>query len=106
MVRLGALALAAGVSASPVAAEIASARFQSQALCGPAAEVRAWLPDKFAEAVTGGGLTESGEFTTLWTNPDTGTWSVTLAHPDGWTCVIAAGRDGWEAVVPATGTPG
>jgi hypothetical protein len=49
---------------------------------------------------------KSGQFTTLWTNPATGTWSVTLAHPDGWTCVIAAGRDGWEAVVPAPGTPG
>lgn len=63
----------------------------AQAPCGPVDAVRSMLESKygeqgFAEAVTGQYRVE------IWTNADTGSWTVVVIRTDGIACVRMAGQ--------------
>lgn len=59
--------------------------------CMPLPAVIESLTDQWGEAPVGQGLSNGGAIVTVWTIPVTGTWTITVTHPDGTTCLIGAG---------------
>jgi hypothetical protein len=61
----------------------------------------------FRESVVMRGISSSGDLLEVWTNPETGTWSVTTTSPNGVICMRDFG-EGFEAqdyVPPEAGDP-
>ena len=77
------LRLALALLATPAAAQT----------CLPLPAVIETLTDQWGEAPVGQGLSTGGAIVTVWTNPETGTWTITVTRPDGATCLIGAGTD-------------
>jgi len=63
----------------------------AQTPCLPLPTVIEGLADAAGEAPAVRGLTPQGNIVTLWSNPITGTWTLTVTAPDGRTCLIGAG---------------
>jgi len=79
MIRTAAVALA--ILATPAAAQV----------CLPLPVVIEGLADAVGEMPAARGLTPDGNIVTLWANPITGTWTLTVTCPDGRTCLLGAG---------------
>ncbi len=91
MKRLMAIALVALLGFAP---EPASA----QAVCGSRGEITQRLTDEYGEVWSGGGIAMQGQLAfEIWTNPETGTWTILRSAPDGQTCAMAVG-EGWNGV--------
>jgi len=76
--------------------------------CDLTQKVEAQLTTKWGEAPLVTGLLKGGKNTlSVWLNPETGTWTVTVKSPDGSvTCVKASGTNfSFEAELAPTGAP-
>lgn len=63
-----------------------------QAQCAPRAAILAALSQRFAETPRAMGLAgDSSVVMELFTNPKTGTWTITATNANGVTCLIASG---------------
>lgn len=60
--------------------------------CGPRESVAERLEDGFGEVQVFAGLQNSGQIVELWASLENGTWTVLHTNPDGFTCVVGAGR--------------
>ena len=95
--RLLALALALTIST------ISSA--QAQMPCGKREDFTAKLQKKYGEVRRGMGL-GGGMIFELWTNGDSGSWTILMTRPNGVSCIYAAGEEWNDApVIEETGDP-
>lgn len=62
------------------------------------------LKDVYAEEPNALGLQGNGHLLEVFVSKKTGSWTIVSTHPDGTSCIIAAGRY-WQAVPPATDEP-
>ena len=69
----------------------------SQSQCGPFEQWAEQLQKQFGESPAFVGIDDRGPMTFLFTNPETGTWTVLMLAPGGEACAAATGTDG-EAV--------
>ncbi len=77
------------------------------AQCAPRAAVLSALADKYNEARRGIGMAGSVVVMELFSNAETGTWTIIATRPDGISCLVASGTE-FEAVndpAPAKGAP-
>lgn len=75
--------------------------------CAPREQVLPVLQQKYGEARMGMGLVGTGQVMEIFTNPETGTWTITASLPDGVMCLVASGEH-YESVtenLPAKGDP-
>lgn len=64
------------------------------------------LSSKYGESRSGVGVTASGgAIVELFTNDETGTWTLVRSGVNGVACVISAGKDGWEYRPELKGDP-
>ena len=64
----------------------------AQPQCAPRAAILSALSQHFAETPRALGVAP-GAVVELFTNPKTGTWTITATDPKGVTCLIASGAD-------------
>lgn len=98
--------LSFGFTAWILATQHAAAQAQGPQ-CGPRAEVLQALGNTYGEARRAIGIAGQNNVMEMFSNPDTGTWTVTATNPNGLTCLIASGSS-FEAVdepAPAKGAP-
>ena len=87
-----------------VLCSLANAAFAQTQQCGPRDKMLAGLAIKYSEARQFIGLTETGlvvEVFAAWS----GTWTVTVTHPDGKMCILTSGYS-YEAMLEVPGFPG
>ena len=63
----------------------------AQPQCASREQVVTILTEKFQEAPQMRGMTESGSMIEIWANPETGSWTAVVSHPDGRSCIAADG---------------
>jgi hypothetical protein len=73
--------------------------------CGDRTSILTRLGERYGETRRGAGLMADVGVLEIYSNPDTGSWTILLTNPNGLTCLIAAG-EGWVQDAPATKTPG
>ena len=66
------------------------------AVCGERGKFLAHLGKNHQESPTAMGVTASGRVIEVLTSRD-GTWTIIMTHPNGVTCMVAAGQ-AWEVV--------
>ena len=65
--------------------------------CFPYEAIEERLVQNFGEQPQGRGIeSRNGFMLTIWANPDTGTFTVTVTRPDDLTCIVSHGSD-WGA---------
>ena len=74
---------------------------QSLTLCGERRAVVASLEKTYFETPVSMGLESNGGLIEILVSP-TGTFTIIMTQPNGWTCVMAAGED-WENHKPLPG---
>lgn len=80
-------AIPALVAAAPAA--------NAEQVCGKRAEIVSRLENGYQEFNSAMGMSTNGGLVELFTS-EKGTWTLMLTHPDGVSCLIAAGEN-WEA---------
>ncbi|WP_420549865.1 hypothetical protein [Curvivirga sp.] len=60
-------------------------------VCGPHEKIVQQLEDGYKEIRSGYGLAGNGSLVELFVSKSTGSWTVMLTRPDGWTCLMATG---------------
>ena len=75
-----------------LAALLACPAFAQVRNCAPRADVIERLEERYGETVQGVGLARQGAVE-IFANTETGSWTITLTHPSGITCLVAAGRN-------------
>jgi hypothetical protein len=55
------------------------------------------LEQKFAELPSALGLQSNGHLVEVFVSSDSTSWTIVVTRPDGWSCVVAAGRY-WETL--------
>jgi hypothetical protein len=96
-------ALSLGFAGLLLAAHAAHAAPQ----CAPREQVLPVLQQKYGETRHGIGLAGTSQVMEIFSNPETGTWTITATMPDGVMCLVASG-DHFETVaenLPAKGDP-
>jgi hypothetical protein len=83
--------LALGVAAAPAAAQSGP--------CAPRDRVVTHLAAVYGETLQGAGRGPAAAVVELYASAATGTWTVTVTHGDGTTCLVASGT-GWRAAAP------
>ena len=78
---------------------------QSARNCGPRDAVISTLGDRFGETRQSIGLGASGQVMEVYASHETGTWTITVAMPNGVTCLMASGQS-FEALAEETPAPG
>lgn len=63
----------------------------AQPQCGPRAGIVAMLTERYGEQPVAHGLTAGGAIMEMWADPDSGSWAVTAARPNGAMCLVGAG---------------
>lgn len=81
--------LSFGFAALLLAADMASA--QQRAQCAERALVIERLTDKYGETRQTMGLAANNGIVEMHASEDSGTWTITVTHPNGITCLVAAG---------------
>ena len=59
--------------------------------CGPHEKIVKQLEEGYEEIRSGYGLAGNGSLFELFVSKTTGSWTVMLTRPDGWTCLMATG---------------
>ena len=80
---------------------------QATPQCAPRDQILPVLHQKYGETRHGIGLIGSAQVMEIFTNPETGTWTITASLPDGLMCMVASGEH-FETVtetLPAKGDP-
>ena len=73
--------------------------FAQQLNCGPREQAVAGLAKKYGESLEHTGLLSSTTVMEVWSNHETGTWTVLTTTPDGTTCFISSGQY-WSSFEP------
>lgn len=82
------LAAAALLIASPAAA-------QSSRVCVPqASALAAQLGTQYGEKLTAAGVDSGGAMVQVYSNPESGTWTIAITLANGPTCIVTSG-EGW-----------
>ena len=69
-----------------------------QIQCGPHQELSEVLRERYGESVRGAGAAVGGEAVfSVWVNPRTETWTITVRDVSGQFCIVAVG-EGWQAL--------
>ena len=95
--------IAAAVFGMAAAAPPASA----QAPCDDRSTIIRVLQEKHGETHQGTGLQGSAQLLEFWSSDETGSWTILATHPNGKSCIVAAGRS-WtpnDAPMVALGNP-
>lgn len=74
-------------------------------VCGNPVDIARQLAAEYREAPTARGVDAGGRLVTVYSNPETGTWTVVLLAPGGCAMVAASG-EGWgggHRLCPAAG---
>lgn len=82
-------AAALGVAAAP-----ADAR---QAVCDSRTKILEHLDAKYAEKPVALGMAANGSLVEILSTDDGATWTIVITHPNGTTCLMAAGEH-WETL--------
>ena len=69
----------------------------TQTPCGPTKQMTAMLKTNFGETPAIAGMANGNTPVLIFTNPNTGTFSITIRRPGGVTCIMTAGES-WTAV--------
>ncbi|WP_298429040.1 hypothetical protein [uncultured Jannaschia sp.] len=67
--------------------------------CGPREHVIDQLAMTYGERYSGGGLQNDTAVFEVWISDADGTWTILMTHPDGQSCIMAAGTD-WLPALP------
>lgn len=86
MNRLAAAALAVGILLPCVG------QAQTGRNCAPRPHVLERLSDKFGETRKGIGLGSNNAVVEVFSSDKTGTWTITVTMPNGFTCLVAMGE--------------
>jgi hypothetical protein len=78
-------------------ATAAAAQAPLQTPCGPTKQMADMLKANFGETPSIAGLANGNTPVLIFTNPKTGTFSITIRRPGGITCLITAGES-WTFV--------
>ncbi|EDP65481.1 hypothetical protein BAL199_12511 [alpha proteobacterium BAL199] len=74
---------------------ISQANSQAARVCAPqATALVAQLGKEYGEVLTAAGVDANGGFVQVYTNTQTGTWTIAITIPGGPTCIVSAG-EGW-----------
>lgn len=84
------LSLGLGLAAMLAATQIANA--QARQNCAARSIVIERLASKFGETRKSVGLGANNGIVEMHASESTGTWSITVTHPNGMTCLVAAGN--------------
>ncbi|AJE48254.1 hypothetical protein [Celeribacter indicus] len=71
----------------------------AEVVCGPREEIAAKLGRQFGAVRTGSGLRGPEAVLEIWTNPQSGEWTLVQAYVEGRSCILAMG-EAWETVTP------
>jgi hypothetical protein len=82
----------------------APAQTPQQNPCAPSASIAAMLLEKYGERPAYAGIADNNTPTLIFTNPKTGSFTITIRRPGGLACLMTAG-DSWTVVdQPKEGT--
>ena len=65
---------------------------QTRNMCADRDAVMTKLTKQFGETRRSMGLAANNDIVELHASDDTGSWTITVTHPNGMTCLVAAGR--------------
>jgi hypothetical protein len=88
-----------------LAATPAAAAAESRQACAKRALVVQKLEERFGETLRSLGLHRDDGVVEIYSSEETGTWTILMTHPDGMSCLIAAGQR-WEQDVTPLSKPG
>ncbi len=77
---------------------------QAQISCGTHDNIVNQLSKTYGEVLYCLGLSSPKAIFELYINKTTGTWSILITTPNGWTCIMAVGTD-WHSFTLNSGTP-
>ena len=80
-----------------LAADMAAAQQATARNCGQRDRIVASLADRYGETRQSIGLGAKNQVIETWASDETGTWTITVTHPNGLTCLMASGQ-AFEAV--------
>ena len=66
--------------------------------CGKREDFTAKLEKQYGEVRRGMGLAGGAAMFEVWTNGDSGSWTILMTRPDGVSCIFAAGEE-WHDVI-------
>lgn len=75
-----------------------TAEAQANGNCAPRATAAANLAERYQETPSGRGLASDGSAVEVFSNPETGSWSILVTMPNGISCMVASGQS-WSALV-------
>lgn len=64
----------------------------AQSNCADSEAVYQWLEDDYQEERTTSGLSAGGHVVEFWGNELTGTWTVIMTQPSGFSCIMDSGE--------------
>lgn len=99
MARIAAAALVAAFSLPAFARGASADGAAGAARCGPTATIERVLAQDYGERMVASGITGAGNQYRIYAAPKGETWSAVVAMPDGFACLLGAGRD-WQILVP------
>lgn len=75
--------------------------------CAPREKVVGHLATKYSETRQSMGIAANNTVLEVWASDETGTWTVTITHPNGMTCMMASGNafEELDEVLPTQGDP-
>ncbi|HDR29526.1 hypothetical protein [Rhodovulum sp.] len=92
------LALAALLLALPLPLQAqAQAQAENARQCAPREALVALLADRYGESRLALGLAANNAVVEIFTNPETGSWTITGTLPSGVSCLIASG-EAWQTL--------
>lgn len=83
--------------AAMLAADLAQAQNVRRNMCAPREVVLKKLTGQYGETRRSMGLAANSGIVELHASGDSGSWTITVTHPNGMTCLVAAGTS-FEAV--------
>jgi hypothetical protein len=98
------LLVRAAIALSLLGATPSAAQETGQA-CAKRALVVQKLEERFGETLRSLGLHRDDGVVEIYSSEETGTWTILMTHPDGMSCLIAAGQR-WEQDVQPLSKPG
>jgi hypothetical protein len=82
----------------------ATASMAQPAVCGPRADVVAWLEERFSENPVGFGLIGNHTVLEIHVSEETGSWTVLTTGVEGFSCMVSAGHSWTRIEPPVEGT--
>jgi hypothetical protein len=63
-----------------------------QRVCAPTAQMIERLDKGFGERLSAAGLGANGSMVAVYSNPESGSWTITVTTPDKVSCVVSSGE--------------